>query len=144
MSLPLAPQFQWLTTAETIQIHFQADYFTGPAPDGHEVQVWEKTGAASPSTTTALSHYFPLSTLNATVEGLLPNTEYFLYVRANGTHFANNQGSWVRREVKTRPLGKSLASVLHTNACAANIYTTIIYGIFCIYTTICTVRVHAM
>ena len=125
MSLSLAPQFQWLTTAETIQIHFQADYFTGPAPDGHEVLVWERNGAASPPTTaTALSHYFPLSTLNATVEGLLPSTEYFLYVRANGTHFANNQGSWVRREVKTRPLGKPLAKLvlLHTQMYVQLIY----------------------
>ena len=129
MSLSLAPQFQWLTTAETIQIHFQADYFTGPSPDGHEVLVWPKNGAASPSNPPALSHYFPLSTLNATVEGLLPSTEYFLYVRANGTHFANNQGSWVRREVKTRPLGKPLAKLvlLHTNACAADISIPLYY-----------------
>ena len=104
VSSSLAPQFQWLTTAEVIQISFQEDYFTGPAPDGHEVLVWQKNEAAH-STTTTLSHYFPVSSLNATVEGLLPNTEYFLYVRANGTHFANNQGSWVGREVKTRPLG---------------------------------------
>ena len=105
ISLSLVPQFQWLTTTQEIQIHFQQDYFTGPAPDGHEVLVWPKNGA-SHSTATALSHYFPLSTLNATVAGLLPNTEYFLYVRANGTHFANNQGAWVVREVRTRPLRK--------------------------------------
>ena len=103
----LAPQFHWLTTAKAIQIYFQADYFTGPTPDGHEVLVWPKT-VASPSTASALSHYFPLSTLNATVEGLLPSTEYFLYVRVNGTHFANNQGSWVRREAKTRAPGMPL------------------------------------
>ena len=104
VSSSLAPQFQWLTTAEVIQISFQEDYYTGPAPDGHEVLVWQKNEASN-STTTTLSHYFPVSTLNATVEGLLPSTEYFLYVRANGTHFANNQGSWVGREIKTRPLG---------------------------------------
>ena len=85
-------------------MHFQQDYFTGPAPDGHEVLVWPKNGAPH-SNTTALSHYSPLSALNATVAGLLPNTEYFLYVRANGTHSANNQGAWVGREVRTRPLG---------------------------------------
>ncbi len=132
MSLPLAPQFQWLTTAETIQIYFQADYFTGPAPDGHEVLVWQKTGAAPPSAAPALSHYFPLSTLNATVEELLPSTEYFLYVRANGTHSANNQGSWVRREVKTRPLGKPLAKLVcyaQMHVQLINIYVCTVHAI---------------
>ena len=99
-----------------IQIYFQQDYFTGPAPDGHEVLVWPKNGA-SHSNATALSHYFPLSTLNATVAGLLPNTEYFLYVRANGTHYANNPGAWVGREVRTRPLGM----LVH---CCRLLYTT--------------------
>ena len=107
MSLSLAPQFWWVTTAEAIHIHFQAEYFTGPAPDGHEVLVWQKNGA-SHSAKPTLSHYFPVSTLNATVEGLLPSTEYFLYVRANGTHFANNQGSWVVTEIKTQPPGMPL------------------------------------
>ena len=102
----IAPQFQWLTTTQEIQIYFEGD-FTDPAPDGHEVLVWPKNGMLH-SNATALSHYFPLSTLNATVAGLLPNTEYFLYVRANGTHFANNQGAWVGREVRTRPLGMLL------------------------------------
>ena len=74
ISLLLAPQFQWLTTTQEVQMYFQQDYFTGPAPDGHEVLVWPKNGAPH-STATALSHYFPLSTLNATVAGLLPNTE---------------------------------------------------------------------
>ena len=105
ISLSLAPQFQWLTTTHELQIYFLQDYFTGPAPNRHEVLVWPKN-VQSHSNATALSHYFPLSTLNATVAGLLPNTEYFLYVRANGTHFANNQGAWVGREVRTRPLGK--------------------------------------
>ena len=115
ISLSLGPQFQWLTTTQEVQIYFQQDYFTGPAPDGHEVLVWPKNGA-SHSNATALSHYFPLSTLNATVAGLLPNTEYFLYVRANGTHFANNQGAWVGREVRTRPFGKPSVKqcMLHT------------------------------
>ena len=110
MCLFIVPQFRWFASAEALQIFFQEDYYTGPAPDGHEVLVWQRNGTTN-STTAALSRYFPVSILNATVEGLLPSTEHFLYLLANGTHFANNQGSWVVRVVKTRLLGMPLYSV---------------------------------
>ena len=104
--------FNVTVSTTSLTFHFKPNYYSaGSPPHGHEIVVWAVNEGSGPG---PFSHYFELSVLEAVVKNLQPGTYYTLYVRANGTHFANNQGRWTAQSVTSLPVGGCMHSAIHT------------------------------
>ena len=109
------PMFNVTVGTTTLTLHFKPNYYSaGSPPHGHEIVVWAVNEGTGPG---PFSHYFKLSVLEAVVKNLQPGTNYTLYVRANGTHIATNQGRWTAQSVRSLPVG----------GCRHSMYTHTIY-----------------
>ena len=103
------PVFSVTVGPTSLALHFKPNYYSaGSPPHGHEVVVWAVNEGTGPG---PFSHYFKLSVLEAVVKNLQPGTNYTLYVRANGTHFATNQGRWTAQSLRSLPVGGCMHSV---------------------------------